>query len=710
MKKGIPIGKLLTILLPLVVVGFLLWPTYRAYDLEQQRSALLNPDGTAKDSVALANFDKAYGEALRDAKSKRIKLGLDLQGGMYVTLEVDVLRLIEETADRDAIDEIFTEVLEKTAAKAKATDGEILDIFLATFDEVARPQKRSLLSYFDAGESAEATEEAIVTRLRENVDEAIEQAQVVVRERIDKYGVSEPSIQKQGSRRIVLELPGVKDESEVRSLLQTTARLEFKLVRNNADLVRSFYRIDQYLKALNAKKFGTETTAPVTDTTTSDSTAKADSTVIAKTDSTAKTDSAAIAKTDSATAPAATDTAAKPAAAADTSDPYAGLSQEEAQKKFREDFPFTSLFVSYYIAEEQFVPIGYTKNEFPDGEYYFQIGGEQLKTLQNYLAKPEIKKILGADLEVAVSAKADSRFEKQGVKIYEMFGLKAEAELTGDVVSDAMATFDPSNNSPIVIMQMDAEGSDRWARITGANIKKKVAIVLDGQVYSAPTVQNRISGGRSQITGSANINEARLLEIVLKAGALKAPVQIIEERVVGPSLGEDSIRNGINSMLFGTLLVVLFMIAYYSMGGLVADLAVVINVLLIIALLAAFGGTLTLPGIAGLILTVGMAVDANILIYERIREELAQGRSVRAAIDEGFGKALSAILDSNITTFITGVILFYFGTGPVQGFAVTLMIGIIMTLFTALLVSRSLIELMLGNKTTFNFGQPKTAA
>jgi preprotein translocase subunit SecD len=286
--------------------------------------------------------------------------------------------------------------------------------------------------------------------------------------------------------------------------------------------------------------------------------------------------------------------------------------------------------------------------------------------------------------------------------------LKAEPELTGEVITNAVATFDPTSNAPMVSMSMNSDGSESWGRITGANLKKRIAIVLDDQVYSAPVVQSKITGGNSQITGMENTEEAHLLEIVLKAGALKAPVQIIEERVVGPSLGEDSIRSGLISFAIATLLVILFMMLYYSTAGLVANFAVVLNIGLIMAVLAAFQGTLTLPGIAGLILTLGMAVDANILIYERVREELARGRSLRSAVDEGFSKALSAILDSNITTAITSAILYFLGTGPIQGFALTLLIGIFGTLFTAITVSRAIIELSLSRGGShYSFGQPK---
>jgi preprotein translocase subunit SecD len=240
-------------------------------------------------------------------------------------------------------------------------------------------------------------------------------------------------------------------------------------------------------------------------------------------------------------------------------------------------------------------------------------------------------------------------------------------------------------------------------------LKKRVAIVLDGRVYSAPVVQAKITGGHSQISGMANAEEAHLLQIVLKAGALKAPVTIVEERVVGPSLGQDSIDKGLMASIGAAILVILFMLVYYNAAGSIADLAVLINVLLILSVLAALGGTLTLPGIAGIILTMGMAVDANVLIFERIREELARGRSVRASIDEGFKKAMSAILDSNITTFLAGVVLYYFGSGAIQGFALTLMIGILGTLFTAILVTKAIIELTVGKSGSMSFGQSKLA-
>lgn len=675
LKKGL-LGKWLIIVLPLLAAGLLLFPTFRASQLEKQRLELVK----AKNETALAAFDKENGEALRKNKEQSLKLGLDLRGGIYVTLEADVIRLLEESAMRDAVDDVFLETLEKTRQQVDAGgEDDVLPVFLKNFDAIARPKGRKLFSYFDAGSNRDLSEDAIVKRLERNINEAIDQAIEVVRQRIDKYGVAETTIQKQGTRRIVIELPGVNNESEVRSLLQTTARLEFKLVRNNAQIVRTFYAIDQLLKNKGVE-VSASTTATVAAASTATTTAASTATASASgTDSTKK-------------------------------DPYAGLTDDQKREKFKKDYPFTSMFATYFNPPgegQQPIPVIYEKNEFPEGDYSFQIPDESVQKFEEIMARADVRRIMGTEYQAIISAKPEPFFERQGVKLYYIYGVLAKPELTGDVISDAQATFDPTNNAPMVMMDMNADGSASWARITGANIKKRIAIVLDDRVYSAPTVQNKITGGRSQITGSSTIDEARLLEIVLKAGALKAPVKIVEERVIGPSLGEDSIRKGIISGAIAALLVVLFMILYYATAGVLADLAVLVNITIIIAVLAAFAGTLTLPGIAGLILTLGMAVDTNILVFERIREELHHGRSLRAAVDEGFKRAFNAILDSNITTMITGAILYYLGTGPIRGFAVTLMIGIVITLFTGITLSKVFFELILSRgATTFNLGQP----
>ncbi|MBP6510191.1 MAG: protein translocase subunit SecD, partial [Candidatus Kapabacteria bacterium] len=350
--------------------------------------------------------------------------------------------------------------------------------------------------------------------------------------------------------------------------------------------------------------------------------------------------------------------------------------------------------------------------DFPEtGLYRFIISGKQLPQLLKILDRPDVKRAMPADIDIIVAAKPEGTPTKDGTpEIFDVYGVAREADLTGDVVTEAFPSFDQASNRPVVLMEMNADGAERWAQITGANINKRIAIVLDGRVYSAPVVQNKIPNGSSQITGSGSPEEANLLAVVLKAGALKAPVKIIEERVVGPSLGEDSIRRGISSSLMSFALIILFMLLYYAWGGGIADIALLMNVLLVVAGLAGFGGTLTLPGIAGLILSTAMAVDANILIFERMREELYAGKTLKAAVDQGFEKAWSAIIDSNITHMLATIPLLIWGSGPVKGFAVTLLAGAIITLFTAVVITRAMFGIIVDSgATTFNIGQKRTA-
>jgi len=310
--------------------------------------------------------------------------------------------------------------------------------------------------------------------------------------------------------------------------------------------------------------------------------------------------------------------------------------------------------------------------------------------------------LLPPDFEFLWSAKPEPF--PDGRRFFVLYPLKRQPELTGGVIVDARQNVSPEDNRPIVNMEMNSEGSREWARITGANVGKRIAIALDNAVFSAPTVINKIIGGRSQITGLDTPNEARLLEIVLRAGALPAPVAIVEQRTVGPSLGEDSVRSGLSASLVALIFTVAFMLVYYSTAGAAADFALLFNILFILGTLAGFQATLTLPGIAGVILTIGMAVDANVLINERVREELLGGKTLSAAIDAGYSKAFSAIIDSNITTFLTGIILYQFGTGPVQGFALTLMIGIAASLFSAIVITRVIFNIAIDKGLRPNFG------
>jgi preprotein translocase subunit SecD len=613
---------------------------------------------------------------------------------MYVTLEVDILKLIEESADPLSVDEDFTNILEKTRAQTDNTDLDVLDTYLVNF----RASGKSLLQYFPLSSSDEAKggdpEKAIEEKLRNDAAGAVDQAMEVIRQRINKYDLSEVNIQKQGARRIAIELPDVKDEKEIRALIQTTARLEFKRVMMTRDLIRTFYAIDNVLKGVVAAE-------PVVDTTAVDSTAKAkDTTAIAKADTATKD-----------TAAAKVDTSKKNA------NPYAGLSDDEVARRVKRDYPFSYMLTGLFAQSEKssfqnFDLVLKKAEDFPEqGIYNFVVSGTVLPQFLKYLERADVKRAIPTDLDIVVAARPEGTPAKDGTpEFYNVYGVVREADLTGDVVTEAFPSFDQSSNQPMVLMEMTGEGGERWAQITGANIGKRIAIILDGRVYSAPTVQNKITGGSSQITGATSPEEANLLAVVLKAGALKAPVKIIEERVVGPSLGEDSIRRGITSSILSFALIVLFMLAYYAWGGGLADIALLMNVLLVVAGLAGFGGTLSLPGIAGIILSTAMAVDANILIFERMREELYAGKTLKVAIDLGFEKAWSAIIDSNLTNILATVPLLIWGSGPVRGFAVTLLVGAVITLFTAVVVTRAMFTLIAASgATTFNIGQKRTA-
>ncbi|HEY6437460.1 MAG TPA: protein translocase subunit SecD, partial [Ignavibacteriaceae bacterium] len=327
---------------------------------------------------------------------------------------------------------------------------------------------------------------------------------------------------------------------------------------------------------------------------------------------------------------------------------------------------------------------------------------EDRNKLELILSRPDVQKVIPNNVEFKFNAKTQQ--DGSGGEFHVMYLVNKDPELTGGVITDANANIDPNTSTPMVTMTMNSEGATEWARITGANVNKRIAIMLDGAIFSAPVVKGKIPGGRSQIEGMADLNEAKLLEIVLKAGALPAPVDIIEERTVGPSLGEDSINKGLLSVILGYTLVGLFMIIYYRKAGTIAAAVLTFTILFILGVLAGFNATLTLPGIAGIILTIGMAVDANVLIFERIREEMATGKTIKASIDSGFSRAYSAIIDSNITTFFTGIILYQFGTGPIQGFALTLMIGIAASVFSALVISRVILDIMVSKNISVTVG------
>lgn len=626
--------RIVIIVSALVLSIYKLYPTYQDYmntkDIEKVLSQKSDSIKAANPGISNDQLTKLLSETedsikladpeIREARMNRIKLGLDLQGGMRVVLEVNTAKLLEKLASN--VDEDFTSILNAAAAEAAISEESVVDIVYRKFQE-----KNIRISKYYGSIRSEDSE--ILDDLRTQTEDAVTRAMQIIRNRVDQYGVSEPSIQRQGDRRVIVELPGVAKEEEARQLLQGTALLEFKLLKDPDYAITIIQKIDE---ASSGKVF-------------SDTTLAGDTTSVSK-DTTAST------------------------ASNDTTDP-----ENMTAEQFAKEHPFFALV--------QYDP------QFRSTEGY--VNKDNRAKVEQLLASDEIKNVIPETVEFLFSAKTIKDAES-GQEFYQLYLVNKAPELTGGVITNALATLDPTNSNPIVNMEMSSEGAIEWSRITGANVGKRCAIILDGAVFTAPTIQGKIPGGRSQISGMENLDEAKLLEIVLKAGALPAPVDIIEERTVGPSLGQDSVSKGFNSALFGYLVVGLFMIFYYRQAGSIAAFSLIFTVTLIFGVLSAFMATLTLPGIAGIILTMGMAVDSNVLIYERIREELAIGRTLRAAVDGGFGKAYSAIIDSNITTMITGIVLYQFGTGPIQGFALTLMIGILTSLFGALVVTKVVLD------------------
>lgn len=611
--------KIIFILITVALALYFLYPTYKDYRLHKTLSGLRGTDSV--------QYIDTHENEIRENKMRRIKLGLDLQGGMRVVLEVNVLKLVEDLAKNK--DDVFNQVIKEVRDESRRTDVSPVSLLRKKFEE----RQIRLSRYYG---NLRDDNDRIYNYLEDESKKAIDRGMEIVRNRVDQYGVSEPSIQKLGSTRVIVELPGVTKEAEVRQLLQGTALLEFKLLKDPELTYKVMESIDKHLAAGGS----------------------VDSSDTAAVASTKATDTTKIAT------------------------PEGEMSPEEFAKKH----PFFQLaHLDQRAAGEAFV------------------AEEERDKLRRVFEREDVQRLIPQDMQFLWGAKP--QLFGEGKKYYKLYAVRQTPELTGGVITTARATLDPNDNRPIVTMEMNDQGSRDWARITGANINKRIAIVLDNAVFSAPVVQNKITGGHSQITGSETLDEARLLEIVLKAGALPAPVDIIEQRSVGPSLGEDSIRSGVLSSALATLLTVLFMFVYYRTGGMVADVALIFCLLFLLAVLAGFQGTLTLPGIAGIILTLAVAVDANVLIYERIREEIATGKTLRAAIDAGYEKAFTAIFDSNLTTFITGVILYQFGTGPVQGFALTLMIGIVASMFSAIFITRVILN-MLTDKygAAINFG------
>ena len=604
--------------------------------------------------------EKIYlGYTFKDVQSKSINLGLDLKGGMNVMLQVQLEDLVRALASGNTTPE-FTNALALAKERSVDSRNDFITLFSEAWKETSNGMP--LAQIFGTYEmrdkiSPESTDEQVIEVIRAESESAISNSFNVLRNRIDRFGVTQPNIQKLGnSGRILVELPGVKEPERVRKLLQGTASLEFWATYPNEE-------IEGYLAEANAllAEMQSAEAAPAVE---AEETVEAEDALLAEELKQAENETA-------------------------------------AEAEMLKQNPLFSLLQP--SGARGYACIGYA--------HYADTA-----QINKIFAMPQIKQLFPPEFKPMWTVKA-SEMDANG-NIFELVAIKAtsrdgKAPLDGGVVTDARVQYGNTGASPQVSMSMNTEGANIWARMTKENIGRQIAIVLDGMVYSYPNVQNEITGGSSQITGNFTLEEAEDLANVLKSGKLPAPATIIQEQVVGPSLGAESINAGLISFVIAFILVLLYMLFFYRGAGLVADIALLCNVVLLFGTLVSFGAVLTLPGIAGLVLTLGMAVDANVIIYERIKEELRAGKGLSKAVADGYKNAYSAIVDGQITTLLTGIVLFVFGSGPVQGFATTLIIGIITSVLTSIFITRIIFDdrvskgknVTFDNKITRNFLQ-----
>ncbi len=604
-------------------------------------------------NIGVAKFTYA------EIKEKELNRGLDLKGGINVILQISVRDILRGLANNSK-DPIFNKSLAEADEQLRKTDRTYLDLFFEAYEKnggkLASPDVFANKTLSDQI-NFQMSDSEVRPIIRRKVDESIVSAFEVLRKRIDKFGVSQPNIQRLGaSGRILIELPGAKDIDRVKSLLQSTAQLEFWETFKGFEILPYFQALNQQLKTSTANK-KTAATAATTDS------------LVAATQSASSAIDSLLTTTQKDSVP----------------------TQQGGAN------PLFDLAVS--VVNDQNSPV------------ILAVSLKDTMQFNSYLRSAEAKQLLPSELQYAkfVWSKPDTKSS-----IIQLYALKGNrdnaAPLTGNVITDANQTYDVLNQ-PAVSMQMDGKGARIWENLTGKAFTERgnIAIVLDDIVYSAPGVSNgAISGGRSEITGNFSLNEAIDLANVLRAGKLPAGADIVQSEVVGPSLGQEAIDSGMNSFLIATIFIFGWMVFYYGRSGIYADLALLVNILLIFGVLASIGAVLTLPGIAGIVLTIGMAVDANVLIFERSKEELRKGKNTALAVVDGFKHALSSILDSNITTALTALILLFFGSGPIQGFATTLLIGIATTLFTAIFITRLLIDYSVEKRHNLNFSTPIT--
>ena len=590
-----------------------------------------------------------FGYTLKECREKELNLGLDLKGGMNVTMEVSVSDILRVLSGHNTSD-IFNQAIALANQKQKTSGADYLTLFFESFYELdPDAQLASIFSTFELKDkvSLNSTNAEVEKVISEEVNGAIDNSFNVLRTRIDRFGVVQPNIQKLSQTgRILIELPGIKEPERVRKLLQGSANLEFWETYDLVEIFPQLIQINDELAKANASTEAAQTEV--------------------------KEEKATEVVDDIEALVEATDSLAQ-----------AEADQKAALEEFKKNNP---LFAAIQLSVNQ-------ANQPYQGPVVGTAHYTDTAKVMDMLTSQVAKSILPRDLHLCWTVKSIDAAEAY----YQLVALKSQTSgrpsLEGDVITDARADFGQTSAYANVSMTMNAEGARDWQRITGSNIGKSIAIVLDGYVYSFPTVQNEIAGGNSQITGNFTVEEAKDLANTLNSGKMPAPARIIQEDVVGPSLGKEAITAGMWSFVLGFILIMLYMICYYGFtAGMIANFALLCNIFLLAGILSSFSAVLTLPGIAGIVLTMGMAVDANVLIYERIREERRAGKNLRRAIEDGFSGAISAIIDSNVTSFLTGAILAIFGTGPIKGFAVTYMIGIVSSFLTAVFVCRLLLE------------------
>jgi len=606
----------------------------------------------------------------KDVKEYEMNLGLDLKGGMNATLEVSVVDLIRAMAN-NSTDSVFNAALLKAAQLQRNSQQDFVTLFGQAFEQIDPNAK--LASVFNTIELKDriqynSTNDDVLKVIREETDAAIDNAFKIISTRIDRFGVAQPNIQQlQTKGRILVELPGIKNPERVRKLLQGTAMLEFWETYDNSEIYPYLLQANQKIAELENLK--------------SSSIAGVDSLTQATKPATTSTDT--------------TQSSLLDELQAESSKDSTGANSADLEN-FRKQYP---LFAVLTPSTDQ-----------SGGLYPGPIAGtshiKDTSKVNDILAMEQVRNIFPRNMLFRWTAtpvdKAGNYFRLIALKITTRDG---KAPLTGDVITDARQDYDQMGSNPEVAFSMNSEGAKTWARITKENIGKSVAIVLDGYVRSYPNVINEITGGRSSITGLESIDEAKDLANILKSGKMPAPANIIQEELVGPSLGKEAINSGLISFIIAFLLILVYMLFFYSKGaGMAANIALLTNVFFMMGILASLGAVLTLPGIAGIVLTLGMAVDANVLIYERIHEEMASGKGIRLAVTDGYKNAYSAIIDGQVTTLLTGIVLYVFGSGPIKGFATTLIVGIATSLFSAIFITRLIFEYKLtrNRKITFS--------